>query len=93
MLGIFQGMIERGATGWRRVLHPELSATGPCDICIADSKLIHPITVEFWDHVWGCCSAQAAYFYKEYGVVEIPIGFPFTEFHVPYDRRVIRRVR
>jgi hypothetical protein len=93
MMGIFQASVEKGATGWRRVLHPELSLTGPCDVCIADSRLIHPITEEFWDHPFGVCSAQNVYFYRQYGVVEIPIGFPFTEFPVPYDRRVIRRVR
>ena len=93
MMGIFQGSLEKGATGWRRVLHPELSRTGPCDECIADSKLIHPITEEFFDHSHGVCTAQNVYFYRQYGVVEIPMGFPFTEFPVPYDKRVIRRVR
>jgi len=93
MMGIFQAMIERGAKGWRRVLHPELSESGPCDVCIADSKLIHPITEEFTDHVWGVCSQISLYFYREYGYVEVPMGFPFTEFPVPYDKRTIRRVR
>lgn len=94
MMGIFQGVMERGATGWRRVLHPELSRTGPCDICIADSRLVHPITEEWFDHARGVCSMQQnVYFYRQYGIIEIPIGFPFTEFPVPYDRRVIRRVR
>jgi hypothetical protein len=27
-------MSAQGATGWRRILHPELSETGPCGLCV-----------------------------------------------------------
>jgi hypothetical protein len=92
MMGIFQAMEEQGAKGWRRILHPERSESGPCDDCIADSRLIHPITEEFSDHVWGVCTAQSIYFYRHIDTsAEVPMGFP-----VPYPegaKRVIRRVR
>jgi len=94
MMGIFQAMIERGAKGWRRILHPERSQTGPCDLCIADSALIHPITEEFWEpHPYGVCTSVSVYFYREFGTAEIPMGFPIGEFPVPYDKRIVRRVR
>jgi len=91
MVGIFQAMEEHGARGWRRVLHPELSEAGPCDDCIADSRLTHPITTPFFDHVWGVCSSQSVYFYRGVGPMEIPLGFPVP--YVPGEKHIVRRVR
>jgi len=76
MWGLQQAMRERGARAWKRVLHPELSETGPCTACIADSANIHPITVGFFEfHPHGVCSAQSIYFYTaEEGMpIEVPI--------------------
>ncbi len=42
-----QVMAERGASHWRRVLHPELSKEGPCPACKADSAIAHSITDPF----------------------------------------------
>lgn len=42
-----QVMAERGASHWRRVLHPELSKDGPCPECKADSAIAHSITEPF----------------------------------------------
>jgi hypothetical protein len=54
-----QAMRERGARRWRRVLHPELSKTGPCEACTADAELTHPIDQVFWEpHPLGVCSVQ-----------------------------------
>lgn len=89
MMGIFQAQIEQGMRGWRRILHPEASRTGPCELCIADSRLVHPIEVEFWEpHPHGVCTQQSVYFYRFAGTVEVPVGFP-----VPDINRIIRRVR
>lgn len=76
MWGLQQAMRERGARGWKRVLHPELSETGPCIACIADSMNIHPITVGFFEpHPSGVCSAMSiAYYTAEEGMpIEVPI--------------------
>lgn len=45
--GIQAAMRERGATHWRRVLHPEASKSGPCPLCVADAEKIHPIEEPF----------------------------------------------
>ena len=47
MLGQQQAMRERGARSWQRVLHPESSVTGPCDLCIQDSMRIHSVDEAF----------------------------------------------
>jgi hypothetical protein len=75
MYGVFQSMSEKGMTGWRRVLHPEKSRTGPCAACVADSRLIHAIDEPFFDHPYGVCSAQAVAFYRATSS-EIPVVFP-----------------
>ncbi len=31
----------QGATGWRRILHPELSETGPCGLCVVAADRIY----------------------------------------------------
>lgn len=93
MFGVFQAMKEYGARGWRRVLHPERSISGPCEACIADSRLMHPISEPFWEpHPHGVCSPQSVYFFRtEAPMEEIPMVFP-----VPAGRgkeAVVRRVR
>lgn len=34
-------MTAQGATGWRRILHPELSRTGPCGLCVVAADRIY----------------------------------------------------
>lgn len=75
--GIQAAMQERGSKFWQRVLHPELSKAGPCQLCIADSKITHPIEEPFRVlHVNDVCSMS-------------PVGLRFTgpggltEFGVP----------
>jgi hypothetical protein len=47
VVGQQQAMRDMGARAWRRELHPERSRTGPCQLCIDDSRLIHPISEPF----------------------------------------------
>jgi len=92
MFGVFRFFEELGATGWRRVLHPELSLTGPCEACIDDSALIHPIDEPFSDHPEGVCSAQSVYFYRtERPMEEIPMVFPVPRRRD--EKRIVRRIR
>jgi hypothetical protein len=76
MYGVQQAMRERGAKAWQRILHPELSETGPCELCIADSLVVHPIEEPFFEpHPGGVCSAQGVAFYtaQEEPLIEVPI--------------------
>lgn len=76
MYGLQWALKERGARGWRRVLHPELSATGPCDMCLRDSTLVHGIDEPFFEfHPNGVCSEQAIAFYtdQQFPTIEIPV--------------------
>lgn len=34
-------MGAQGATGWRRILHPELSQTGPCGLCVVAADRVY----------------------------------------------------
>lgn len=34
-------MSAQGATGWRRILHPELSETGPCALCVVAADRVY----------------------------------------------------
>ncbi len=34
-------MSAQGATGWRRILHPELSETGPCGLCVVAADRLY----------------------------------------------------
>ena len=55
--GIQAAMRERGATHWRRILHPESSKSGPCPLCIADAELTHPLEEPFLAlHVGEVCT-------------------------------------
>lgn len=58
MDGVFQAKEEDGWRYWQRVLQPLASESGPCQVCIDDSKNWHPISEAFWDHPYGVCSAQ-----------------------------------
>ena len=93
MFGVFLAMAEYGARGWRRVLHPERSVTGPCEACIADSALIHPIEEPFFEfHPSGVCTPQSVYFYRtERPTEEIPI--PFVIPTRRGEKRIVRRQR
>lgn len=42
-----KAMSEKGARSWRRILHPELSESGPCPECTADAQVIHPVEEPF----------------------------------------------
>ena len=64
MDGVFQVKGEQGWGYWRRVLRPWASKTGPCETCIEDSKIWHPITEPFWDHPYGVCSSQLVRFMR-----------------------------
>jgi len=71
-------MRERGANSWRRVLHPELSKTGPCPLCVEDSLVVHPIDEPFRVlHPNEVCSKQELflqYFTNlETPSVEVPV--------------------
>lgn len=76
MYGVQQAMKERGAKAWRRILHPELSETGPCEACVLDSAVVHPITLPFFEfHPNGVCSVQGVAYYTDVHmpILEVPI--------------------
>jgi hypothetical protein len=53
-----------GSTYWQRVLHPELTKTGPCSPCIDDAAKIHPISEPFVAyHPAEACTMQAITYY------------------------------
>lgn len=55
--GVQAAMAERGATHWRRMLHPELSVSGPCYLCRTDSEVLHKIGEPFQSlHPHEVCS-------------------------------------
>lgn len=63
MAGIWQAKrYEQEYTGWRRILGSSVS--GPCDWCIADSQIIHPIEDEWYDHPSGVCSPLYISFWR-----------------------------
>jgi len=80
MLGQQQAMRERGAKSWRRILHPESSESGPCELCIADSMLIHSITEAFVAlHPNEQCTFQTVDYYpEEQGQVNPELPFKVT---------------
>lgn len=81
MRGVQQAMKERGARGWRRVLHPEASVDGPCMDCIRDSSIVHSITEPFFEfHPNGVCSAQGVMFYTSaiQPIMEVPVPGKIT---------------
>lgn len=73
--GRIDGAAQAGWTGWRRLLRPGSSMSGPCAWCIADAKIIHPISEMFYDHPSGACGLQFLQFYHSFEpgmVVNIP---------------------
>ena len=76
MLGVQQAMKSHGSTHWQRLLHPELSVTGPCSQCLADAAVVHPITEPFFEpHPAGVCGVQSLNFHftsRPPQAVEIP---------------------
>lgn len=87
MYGVQWAMRERGARGWRRVLHPELSEDGPCMDCIRDSSIIHSIDEPFFEfHPNGVCSEQGVAYYTDYAE-------PFTEIPVPSKVTLPERIK
>ena len=70
-------MRERGARHWRRVLHPELTSSGPCELCVADSLIIHAIEEPFIVlHPNEACSKQELwlqYFVGGVPSIEVPV--------------------
>lgn len=78
ILGVQAAMQTRGALGWRRVLHPELSTSGPCNECMEDAKLVHSITEPFFEfHPNGVCSAQSIRFHFR---DNSPVSVQITEY-------------
>jgi hypothetical protein len=73
--GKIDGMAAMGWTGWRRLLRPGASASGPCAWCTADSHTIHPVEEMFSDHPSGVCGMVMLQFYHATApgpVVNIP---------------------
>jgi hypothetical protein len=77
-------MKERGAKSWIRVLHPELSKTGPCQLCIEDSQKVHSIDEWFTLlHPGDVCSMQEIYYYVEPPEMVTPESKPEVKVQVP----------
>jgi hypothetical protein len=89
ILGAQAAMQAHGASHWKRVLHPELSVSGPCPECTADAGVRHPITEPFFEfHPNGVCSAQSIMFGFGNGThVETPIA----NWGIPTDAIIRRR--
>lgn len=63
-LGAQQAMATHGATHWQRILHPELSVTGPCAECQQDSMVLHAMSEPFVTlHPGDVCTTQAVQFH------------------------------
>lgn len=82
VLGLQQAAKEvHEASHWQRVLHPELSKTGPCIQCQEDSFHLHSIDEPFFEfHPQGVCSAQAIAFFRtdvgggRFAEVDMPVS-------------------
>jgi hypothetical protein len=73
VIGQQQAMLERGAKRWRRVLHPELSKTGPCAQCTEDSHTTHPISEPFFEfHPNGVCGIHGVQYSGDIETIELP---------------------
>lgn len=62
-------------------MHPERSETGPCDLCIADSAILHSIGEGFFEfHPNGVCTAQGVIYYVSpvEPIAEIPVPTKIT---------------
>jgi len=80
--GMFQAKKEQGITGWQRVIHPEMSQSGSCEWCIADSQVIHSIDEEFSDHPHGYCGLRWLNFWRG-PMSTMPVRIPPLEYPVP----------
>ena len=88
MMGYQQAMQSHGAKSWQRIVHPELSESGPCGRCIADASVIHPITEAYFEfHPHQVCSTQTANFY--FGN-RVPVSSPLPSYGVA-TRHILRR--
>lgn len=77
VLGQQAAMKERGAKAWQRVLHPESSVTGPCDLCVEDSMVIHPIEEPFESlHPGEVCTVMESIAYYPQAPEAIAPGQP-----------------
>ena len=54
-------MSAQGATGWRRILHPELSRTGPCGLCIVAADRVYRSEDLLPIHNRCCCEVLPVY--------------------------------
>ncbi len=81
--GVFQAKKESGVTGWRRILHPDRSSSGPCQFCIDDSLVIHSIDEEFFDHVRGACSVEVFLTFYRGASSLMPMRVPTVDSPVP----------
>jgi hypothetical protein len=85
ILGMQQAFRDHGATGWQRVLHPELSASGPCAQCAADASVVHPMDEPFFEyHPNGVCAPHSVQFSFWEGVA--PRVAPAPSFGVRFQR-------
>ena len=87
LAAVWQAKREQDITGWRRILRPDLSVAGPCPACVEDSKIIHAISEEWFDHVGGVCSIQYIGFYRGTSST-MPMRVPSLEYPVPVVRNM-----
>jgi hypothetical protein len=52
---------RRRATGWRRILHPELSKTGPCGLCVVAADRVYHTDQLKEIHSGCCCEVLPVY--------------------------------
>ena len=82
MGGVFQARKEQGATGWRRILRPDLSVSGPCEDCESDAQRVHSIDEEFYDHPRGVCDIEWLTFFRG-PASTMPVRVPSLNYPVP----------
>jgi len=94
MLGQQQAMRERGAKSWRRILHPESTESGPCQLCINDSMLVHSIDEAFVAlHPYEACTIQTIDYYpSERGEVDtespFKVSMPVPNRFPPFENEI-----
>lgn len=93
MVGVQQALKEKGAKSWRRVLHPELSKTGPCAECTADALVTHDITEPWYEyHPLGRCGIQGVAFISDSGATEIPHQNETEHDYFAYVKRLLGKM-
>jgi hypothetical protein len=84
VLGSQAGAKSIGSSHWQRVLHPELSQSGPCEQCLADSAIVHPIDDPFVEyHPNECCSMQSIRFHFAGETKAVPLTVMIPPVAVP----------